>query len=73
MCVVRSGMLYKWWAVSLTQFTLVLFSDLDVHELLRPEQPISRVVERWKSTWHQAVPAGGKSRFDIDRDSTDFP
>ena len=63
-----AGMLYKWWAVSLTQYTLVLFSDLDV-QLLRPEQPQAQVIERWRSTWNVVVPPDGSSRLDAERDS----
>jgi len=64
-----STIMYKWWAVSLTQYRLVLFADLDV-QLLRPEQPLSGVIERWRSTWHSVVPAHGRPRFDVDKDGT---
>lgn len=54
-------MLYKWWALSLQQYSLVILSDLDV-QLLRPEQPMAHVAGRWRDTWATAVPPGGRTR-----------
>ena len=53
--------LYKWWAVSLVEYSLVILADLDV-QLLRPEQPVALVTERWRRTWRHAVPADGRPR-----------
>ena len=53
--------LYKWWVVSLVEYSLVILADLDV-QLLRPEQPVHLVTERWRRTWHEAVPKDGSPR-----------
>ena len=63
-----STMLYKWWAASLTQYRLILFSDLDV-QLLRPEQPLSRIAQRWRETWQLVVPAHGRTQIDVGKDA----
>ena len=56
-----AGMLYKWWVVSLTDYALVILSDLDV-QLLRPDQPSEIVVARWRAGWETAVPSDRVSR-----------
>jgi len=63
-CKILNGphMLYKWWALSLAQYALVVFSDLDV-QLLRPEQPAAFVGARWAAGWADAVPADGSTRL----------
>lgn len=53
--------MYKWWVVSLVEYSLVILADLDV-QLLRPEQPVALVTERWRQTWRYAVPADGRPR-----------
>lgn len=53
--------LYKWWVVSLVEYSLIILADLDV-QLLRPEQPVHLVTERWRRTWHEAVPTDGSPR-----------
>lgn len=53
--------MYKWWVVSLEEYSLVILADLDV-QLLRPEQPVEVVVERWRRTWSHAVPPDGTPR-----------
>ena len=53
--------LYKWWVVSLVEYSLVILADLDV-QLLRPEQPLHLVTERWRRTWEHAVPRDGLPR-----------
>ena len=53
--------LYKWWVVSLAEYSLVILADLDV-QLLRPEQPVALVTERWRRTWDYAVPPDGSPR-----------
>lgn len=53
--------MYKWWVVSLVEYSLVILADLDV-QLLRPEQPVALVTERWRRTWQYAVPADGRPR-----------
>jgi len=53
--------MYKWWVVSLVEYSLVILADLDV-QLLRPEQPVALVTERWRRTWQYAVPPDGRPR-----------
>ena len=53
--------MYKWWVVSLVEYSLVILADLDV-QLLRPEQPVALVTERWRRTWDYAVPSNGQPR-----------
>ena len=53
--------MYKWWVVSLVEYSLVILADLDV-QLLRPEQPVPLVTERWRQTWSDAVPPDGSPR-----------
>jgi hypothetical protein len=57
----QTTVLYKWWVVSLIEYSLVVLADLDV-QLLRPEQSVHAVAERWKYTWEDAVPNSGQSR-----------
>ena len=54
-------MLYKWWVASLVEYSLVILADLDV-QLLRPEQPVVAVAERWRRTWDYAVRRDGHPR-----------
>ena len=57
----QTRMLYKWWALSLERYALVIVSDLDI-QLLRPEQPVAHVEARWSSTWAEAAPEDGRTR-----------
>ena len=57
----QTTVLYKWWAMSLIEYSLIILADLDV-QLLRPEQPTSFVAARWKRTWSDAVPGDGRPR-----------
>ena len=57
----QTTVMYKWWVVSLVEYSIVILADLDV-QLLRPEQPIAAVAERWRRTWDYAVPPDGRSR-----------
>ena len=43
------------------EYSLIILADLDV-QLLRPEQPVHLVTERWRRTWHEAVPTDGSPR-----------
>jgi hypothetical protein len=59
--------MYKWWTISLVEYSLVILADLDV-QLLRPEQPIAVVTERWRRTWTYAVPTDGRPKVLADGD-----
>lgn len=54
--------MFKWLVFGLVQYELIIYADLDV-ELLRPEQPVAVVGERWRSSFRNAVPENGESRF----------
>ena len=54
-------MMFKWWVASLDQYQLIVFADLDV-QLLRSEQPLDAIVERWKAGWTEVVPPDGSAR-----------
>ena len=55
-------MMYKWWAVSLSHVSIVIFADLDL-QLMRPDQPSIEVVTRWRQTWDYAVPSTRRPRL----------
>ena len=59
--------MYKWLVFGLVQYQLIIYADLDV-ELLRPEQPVSVVGERWRNTFHAAAPPSRRPRVLSDKD-----
>ena len=68
----RGRVLYGWHALSLSQFDVVLKSDLDV-DLMPPEADAPHTRRRWRTMLRQLLPYGGKQgndrRYAVDRSS----